>query len=398
MKTAFSPHSLLFLAAGVCGNLALGQTRIDLDFDYAFFLPSDVTSAPGGDFSSQIDFVDSVSSGLEMGRMPLWDYEDVGWIAREIDGQGDFNSIVSAIDWNSSASVVNPIDGNGTGSTIPNYYGIPVNNFWRGLGIQLVTGNTLSLLDSHDYFLNDGVAGDVGNIRGGLGGPGGDGDNDNLTGNDPDVDAAKESSTSSGNTAPTALAMGNVLVNEENAGDGIPDDAGNGGAIRFEIDDENAYRGISVQAQLANFAFVDDTKGEIKLVFEMGDPTSDADNFTLTSQNLTSTNGVGLPALGYAGTQNNQVFFIDIEAALLAYDADNSTNLSNAYLDYWEIDYNSSGGLGEVEFKFINTAPPPTPLPEASTVIGALSLVGLLGLGRLRALLAVRQSRKTSEK
>jgi hypothetical protein len=57
-------------------------------------------------------------------------------------------------------------------------------------------------------------------------------------------------------------------------------------------------------------------------------------------------------------------------------------DLTDAYLDYWTIDYNSSGGLGEVQFSFLNTSPPP--VPEPSTVFGAGALVGLLAFKMLK--------------
>jgi hypothetical protein len=239
------------------------QTVFNLDFDHAYFLPDDM--AGKGFSTGETTEVTSGGSGTVSNRMALWDEGDVNWWERQV-GTGDYNSVVSDIDWNTTAGNPNSIDGNLTGNLTPNYRGIVVKDFWKGLGLQIISDNSLSLLDSHDYTLNDGVAGDNvnNNIRDGAGGSGGDGDTDVLTGNGPNVVAKKANKTAPNNTAPNALNMGNLLINEENPGDGIPDDASNGDVKRFEIDDEATYTKdgsddlFSVQARLNSFAFVDD--------------------------------------------------------------------------------------------------------------------------------------------
>lgn len=390
--TRFYPVIALCLAFHTTGS---AQTVFNLDFDHAYFLPSDLTGKGFG--ATETTSVTSIGSGVPMNRMSLWDEGNVNYTERQA-GKGAYNSVVSDIDWNSTASLTNPIDGNGPSDSTPNYREIEVNDFWKGLGIQIVSNNTLSILDSHDYVLNDGVGGDGnpgadavydigdGNIRGGRGGLGGDGDDDNLTGNDPNVVANKSKKNAANNTAPNALAMGNLLINEEGPGDGIPDDAGSGDVKRFEIDDEAAYvkdgngDPFSVQAQLDRFAFVDDVEAEVVIALKNPNNSSDGANVLLTS--------VQIPALGFdlpASTGENQIYFVDVEAEIAAYHAtltNPAFDYTTAYLDYWEIDYNSSGGLGEVQFSFLNTAPPP--VPEASTVLGAGTLMGLIAFRVLR--------------
>jgi hypothetical protein len=351
------------LALGLlAGCPALLAVPFMVDFDHAYFLNSDVT---GGftDFSSDVTAVNAVNSNISMSRMALWDTDDVTWDQRNFDHKADYNDLVSEIEWNNG-----DIDGI-SGATTPNYKGVKVGDFWKGLGITVTqSSGTIALMDSFDPFLNDGVAGDSGNVKNGAGvtSSKADGDPDNLTGKDPAVVAKKKDATAPNNGKPgqPILGMGNLLIFEETPGDAIPDDTGNGGIIRFEIDDENLYTGISVEARLSQFLFVDDTRGKISLTF--------VDGTTLTSTSHTTLSG-----LNYAGTIENEIFFVDIKGLLEDYDAATGNDYANTNLDYWSVDFDSSGGLGEVQFEFLNTAPPA--VPETSTLAGASVAFGLAG-------------------
>lgn len=373
---SFQLPTIILLASTFAGPALRAQTIFNLNFDYAYFLPSDVA---GSGFGTNETTPVSSLSGVNMEQMALWDIDEVSVSQRQA-GEGDFNSVASDIDWNSEA---NPIDGNGT-STVPNYRGIEVKDFWKGIGIDVISNNVISILDSHDFVLNDGVAGDTGNIKNGAGGTGGDGDSDNLTGNDPDVVAQKANPSAPNNTAPNARNMGNLLINEENAGDAIPDDSASGDVKRFEIDDEASFvlddngDPFSVQARLDKFVFVDDVDATITIALKDPSNSADSENVILSSTEIS--------AFSFSLTNDNEIFEVNVEDEIashyLANTAAYTFDLRDADLDYWEIDYNSSGGLGEAQFTLLNTAP--IPEPSGVLLFGGL-LLASLGFHRRRS-------------
>lgn len=362
--------------------------KFTIDFDHAYLLPSQVTNFNDPQYAgtpSDLTTVKGVEDeNFELVRMSLWDENDVNWWQRQA-GVGDYNDIVSEIEWNGG-------DVDGLAGTTPNYKGVEVGELWRGLGIDITGTSAMSLLDSHDYFLN-GKSGGNGTgqdtsltMNGNPSGTQGDGDPDLLTGNDLNVSNNKTSATGVNNTRPNARNLGNLLIFEENPGDAVPDDSSATEKWTFEVDDENNFSGKSVTARLSRFVFVDDVEaGFIELTF-LDNPNTAANEagVTLTKNDITE--------LGFEGPAENAIFERDIQALLAQYDADNGTSYAETNLDFFAVGFtDTSGGIGEVEFDFLNTAP--TPVPEASTLLGGSALVLLLG----SRVFVARRKRKTTQ-
>ena len=143
------------------------------------------------------------------------------------------------------------------------------------------------------------------------------------------------------NTAP----QGNLLIFEENAGNGTPDDSGRGGTFSFSFD-----RSFVQRAFLQEVVLVDDVSGNVELFFT--DNTSQRVEFEGLLENEVITIGAGI------FQQQDLVSF--------------------------DVNFDGSGGLSALvfsEFADLNTGSNNTgAVPEGETVLGLVAAAGLFGL------------------
>lgn len=139
--------------------------------------------------------------------------------------------------------------------------------------------------------------------------------------------------------------QGNLLIFEENPGNGTPDDSGRGGTFSFNLD-----RGFVQRAFLQEIVFVDDVSGDIELFFT--DNTSETIDFD--------------------GLLENEVFAIG------------GDSFRQQDLAAFDINFDGSGGLSSVAFSEFATASTSASntgaVPEGETALGLLAAAGLFGL------------------
>jgi len=138
--------------------------------------------------------------------------------------------------------------------------------------------------------------------------------------------------------------QGNLLILEENPGDGIPDDMVRGGTISFDLNEK-----IVLDAVLQEFVFVDNVSGSIELFFTDG--TSALTNFDVANE--------------------NDLFVL--------------TAPSDKSLASFDVNFDGSGGIGAVVFSEYQA------VPEGETLFGMVVAGGLLGALKLRQRFALKQ-------
>lgn len=139
------------------------------------------------------------------------------------------------------------------------------------------------------------------------------------------------------NTAP----QGNVLILEENAGNGTPDDIASGGTIRFSFN-----RALLSSVKLDQIGIIDDARGKIRVNFLDG---------TKLVQTITN-------------REENELQFFNINADKQVKD--------------FEVSFKGSGAISGVAFSELKSV---EPVPEPMTILGSVVAVGMgAGLKRLR--------------
>ncbi len=293
----------------------------------------------GAPFILSFDFYGNPNSGNPVNF--LYDTADVT-PAERAAGKADLNSVLV------NADSVNP----------PAVGGTPIGQLWRDYGINIsITAGTslpLGLFDSHDNFTTTGSV---------------TGDNDLLTGTDVNTNPG---GTRKENSLFGAQPMGNLLIVEENPGDGVPDDANVNPTIRFDIDNTGSFaenKTGSVEARLDYFVFVDDVNVKVQLFF-----TDGSDRFIL-----------GTATSFYSVPNDNQVLSLhgigDPNPKPLA-DVIETADLSNPpgfSLDYFTVQFQGSGGIGEVGFEFLSSVP-----EFSSTTVGCLFFTFFIAFRSLR--------------
>lgn len=137
--------------------------------------------------------------------------------------------------------------------------------------------------------------------------------------------------------------QGNLLIFEENRGNGTPDDSGSGGTFSFSFD-----RDIIQRAVLQEVVVVDDVSGNIELFFT--DNTTQIVDFEGLVENDVVTLGTGI--------------------------------IQQQDLASFNINFDGSGGLSSVVFaEFADSSSNNTgAVPEGETVFGLIAAAGLFGL------------------
>ncbi|HHP7231474.1 MAG TPA: hypothetical protein ACFCUY_11530 [Xenococcaceae cyanobacterium] len=314
-----------FLGAAICNSLIISQSAQAFTID--FKNPAVITS----------DGTRTINTSVELDAIAL-------------DSAGG-----QSIDLDLS-------DGNGaqTYSTTLNNIG----DLWNPIGLDITIQNnkTLGLFNSECVPAGgSNSAAAPANIACDIAGTG-DGDPDlatgngvNPNGNDPDVNF---------NTTP----QGNLLIAEENVGNGIPDDGIDGDII--VTFDQN----ILSQVRLESVTIVDDAEGDIIVTF--------TDNSTQTIEFNSQT--AGSPIIGTEGTllnPNNGDQTVDLDEYVAG---ENALAIIGGFTQQdvaeLEIDFLGSGGFGA--FAFSKFAGPQVDVPfEFSPGLGLLlSGGGLLGI------------------
>jgi hypothetical protein len=208
---------------------------------------------------------------------------------------------------------------------------VDIGSLWSSIGITISTANTnapLGLFDSN--CLPQG-----GTSHNGFTVP----CNTSPSLGDPDLATGNGSYGSiSYNTPP----QGNLLILEENPGNGIPDDTANGGTILFTFD-----RTVLNSVKIGEIVFVDDAQGSIKVFF-------------------------------LDGSFEERFFDIDDENGLFS-----ATNFADKEVESFSINFDGSGGIGAIVFTDFDRYPEAIPF-ETKGEWGALVACGLLGLLRLK--------------
>lgn len=260
--------------------------------------------------------------------------------AQRASGTADLNSVLVASD-------------TGTSPHTPNIGGTPIGDLWLDFGIKItVTGSDpLGLFDSHDNFTTVSTS---------------TGDPDLLTGTDVEVNTGGTRKTTAANGEEP---LGNLLIIEETPGNGIPDDTGGGGIVRFELDNGTTKFGGSapgdVRGVLDFFLFVDDADLDVTLFFANESDDSAAGSRLVYNNTIPGDNAI--LSLHHDVSNPFPASDFDVQNDLLA--------PSGQYLDYVEVDFNSSGGIGGIQFSFLSTVPEPS-----AGALGGL-FFGLMGSG-----------------
>ena len=212
---------------------------------------------------------------------------------------------------------------------------IDVGSLFNSLGIDISTSGTnapLGVFNSNCLpFNNDGTPGTSNNgftqpcnINGGTG--------------DPDLATGQGSYN---NITFDTEPQGNLLILEENPGNGIPDDIGSGGSIIFDFD-----RSILSRVIVGDITFVDDAAGNVEINF------------------LDGGTDVIVP---FDLEEENQLFSIS--------EIFNVNNLFNREVNNITINFDGSGGLASLFFTEFEFAP--IEVPETSNIFGLFVMVGL---------------------
>jgi len=150
---------------------------------------------------------------------------------------------------------------------------------------------------------------------------------------DPDLATGKGNYGSVSYDTPS---QGVLLIIEENAGNGIPDDLGNGGKIRINFD-----RSILSSVKIGEITLVDDVRGSILVTYNDGTSNFNP-TFNLTEENELST-----------------------------------YNPTDGQVDYLEVDFSGrSGAIGSVFFTEFNTVA--VEVSEPSKILLSLFSLGLI--------------------
>lgn len=151
-----------------------------------------------------------------------------------------------------------------------------------------------------------------------------------CTGGDPDLATGPEFGTDP---------RGNLLIIEENPGNGAPDDDRRGGTIVFDFNEE-----IIISAILQEIVFVDDAKGSIDVLFTDG-----------SNQRKR-----------FAATEENQLLLF--------------SGFEQKSLDSLSINFNGSGGIDALIFSEFNPVPGSevAAVPEGEMTFGVLAFTGLV--------------------
>lgn len=135
--------------------------------------------------------------------------------------------------------------------------------------------------------------------------------------------------------------QGNLLILEENPGDGRPDDSAGGGTIIFDFDEN-----VVISVVLEELVFVDDAEGEVTVSFPDGTAQTEA----------------------FQATQENQLLLFN--------------GFEQRSLDSFQISFDGSGGVGAVVFSEYQTEP--QAVPEGNPLLGLFLTGGLFGILKLR--------------
>lgn len=128
-------------------------------------------------------------------------------------------------------------------------------------------------------------------------------------------------------------ALGNLLIFEENAGNGVADDTSRGGTFLFDIADGNKWT-------LENIGVVDDAKGKITYTYRDGSQSSERINIR---------------------EENEVQYFTAAQEKEIAKIA---------------VQFNNSGGISGLRFREIEEAPAAVPEPAALLGLVAFGAVG----------------------
>lgn len=205
-----------------------------------------------------------------------------------------------------------------------------IGDIWNSIGIDIGVENTnqpLGLFNSNCLPFG-------GTSENGFTTPCDDGQNSG----DPDLATGTGSYDSISYDTPP---QGNLLILEENPGDGRPDDSASGGTIIFDFDEN-----IVISAVLEELVFVDDAQGEITVFFTDGTTQTEA----------------------FQATQENQLLLFN--------------GFEQKSLDSFQINFDNSGGVGAVVFSEYQTES--QAIPEGETTLGLLLTGGLVGICKLR--------------
>ncbi|AFZ44890.1 hypothetical protein PCC7418_2752 [Halothece sp. PCC 7418] len=176
----------------------------------------------------------------------------------------------------------------------------------------------------------------------------GNGDNDLATGTgfNPDAGSSPEDPNNSDpNINYTTELQGNLLILEENVGDGEPDDVGAGGTLTLDF---QTTQTDFIRARIGSITFVDDASGDF--VFNFRDGTNQTVSFDAPDENDLTT--------------------VDITNALT------NQNNEDKLLDSVDISFSSSGGISTIVYSEYRRVP-----FEAETSFGIV-IAGAYGLYR----------------
>lgn len=204
-----------------------------------------------------------------------------------------------------------------------------IGDIWNSIGIDITvegSGAPLGLFDS-ECLANGGTSAN------GFTRP------CNLNGRKGDPDLATGEG-SYGKVSYNTTPQGNLLILEENAGDGTPDDTGRGGTIKFNFDLDNILSSV----KLDKIGTVDDAKGSILVNFLDG--TSYSEKIQLTEE--------------------NELAFFTVDQ-------------TKAIKDF-SVTFDGSGGITGIVFAEFQTK---QAVPEPATLLGMAAVVGA-GLGLKR--------------
>lgn len=208
---------------------------------------------------------------------------------------------------------------------------VDIGSLWSSIGIDISTADTTAPLG----LFNSNCLPQGGTSANGFTVPcntsPGDGDPDLATGQG-----------SYGNISYDTEPQGNLLILEENPGNGIPDDTATGGTIIFDFD-----RTVLASVTIGEIVFVDDASGSIKVFF-------------------------------LDGTFEQRLFDIDDENELFSV-----ADFSRKEVKSFEINFDGSGGIGVIVFSDFDQQPEGIPF-ETKGEWGAVVACGLFGLLRLK--------------
>ncbi len=269
----------------------------------------------------------------------------------------DFGDAATGFDGSGNVTLGDSLDANlldGAGQTIG---GTPfstttgnVGNIFDPIGITITSGNTVGLFNSVcTPFSPSGAVNNSAPSGAPICEPGGNnnGDDDLATGN---------ITNSSGGQLFNTTPQGNLLIVEEGAGNGVPDDRGSG-TLNLSF----AQGSVLENVVLDSITFVDDVRATVTVNFT--DMTSESTVIDFRNAN---------PITSGVGTLENGAEFVA---------GDNAVGVIGGFDDMRNVDnlsiaFSSSGGIGEFAFSEF------TPVPfEFSPGLGLLlSGVGLFGL------------------